>query len=120
MALLKVNGADMPAPLTIQPSILDLDSEEGTGRNQAGDAFRDRIAVKRTLEVSWGPLTKTEMSLLLKAISPQTFELTYPDPQEGDFKTITAKSGDRTVPLLVDLGNDDWMWGSFSVKFTEM
>lgn len=120
MALLKIGSVELPTPTVMQPTIQDLDSEEGTGRNQAGTMFRDRVAVKRTVHCEWGPLTKTEMATLLRAMSAASFSLTYPDPQEGMLKTITAYVGNRPVPMLVPVGANDWMWGGLSVDFTEM
>lgn len=120
MALLKIGDVELPIPAVVQPTIQDLDSEEGTGRNQSGTLFRDRVAVKRSVHCEWGPLNKIEMSTLLQAMSPVSFSLTYPDPQEGALKTITAYVGNRPVPVLVPLGNNDWMWGGLSVDFTEL
>jgi hypothetical protein len=120
MALLKIGDTELPTPTVVQPAIQDLDSEEGTGRNQSGTMFRDRVAVKRSVHCEWGPLNKEEMSTLLRAMSPVSFSLTYPDPQEGSLKTITVYVGNRPVPVLVPLNSDDWMWGGLSVDFTEM
>lgn len=120
MALLKVNDMDLPAPVRVKPGISDLDSEDGTGRNQAGDMFRDRVTVKRSIECEWGPSTKEEMSTILTAISAPSFYLTYPDPQEGALKTITAYASDRSVPLLIPISDTDWMWSGLTVTFTEM
>lgn len=120
MALLKINNTDMPVPTVLQPSIQDLDSEDGTGRNQSGEMFRDRIAIKRKVHCEWGPLTKVEMKTLLSAMSGVSFSLTYPDPLEGSLKTITAYVGDRSVPMLMPLSNDNWMWAGLSADFIEM
>jgi hypothetical protein len=120
MALLKIGSVALPTPTVVQPVIHDLDSEDGTGRNQLGTMFRDRVAVKRAVHCEWGPLNKTEMATLLQAMSPASFSLTYPDPQEGGLKTITAYVGDRPAPVLIPLGTNDWMWGGLSVDFTEM
>lgn len=120
MALLKIEDIELPTPTAIQPSINDLDSEDGTGRNQVGTMFRDRVAIKRSVHCEWGPLTKAEMATLLTAMSSVAFSLTYPDPQEGAMKTITAYVGNRPVPVLVPLGDNDWMWGGLSVDFTEL
>jgi hypothetical protein len=120
MALLKINTTELPVPTVLQPGIQDLDSEEGTGRNQAGDMFRDRVTVKRKVHCEWGPVTKNEMRNLLSAMSEVSFSFTYPDPQEGAIKTITAYVGDRSTPMLMPLGNDDWMWGGLSADFIEL
>ncbi len=120
MALLKVGQTDLPAPVSLTVGIQDIDSEEGTGRNQSGEMFRDRVTVKRTVECQWGVCTKEEMSLILNAISAVSFSLTYPDPQEGALKTVTVYVGDRSVPMLVVLGDSEWMWAGLNVKFVEM
>lgn len=120
MALLRINTTDLPTPTALQPGIFDLDSEDGSGRNQSGVMFRDRLAVKRKVHCEWGPLTKQEMKTLLTAMSGVSFSLTYPDPQLGALNTITAYVGDRTTPMLIPLGSNDWMWGGLSVDFIEM
>ena len=120
MALLKIENIDLPAPDVLQPGIQDLDSEDGTGRNQSGTMFRDRIAIKRTVHCEWGVLTKQEMAGLLSAMSPASFQLTYPDPQEGALKTITAYVGDRQPAACAVISDTDWMWTGLSVDFVEM
>jgi hypothetical protein len=120
MALLKINTTDLPAPTVLQPGLQDLDSEDGTGRNQVGTMFRDRVAVKRTVHCEWGILNKQEMAALLKAMSPASFSLTYPDPQEGTLKTITAYVGNRVPAICSVISDTDWMWTGLSVDFIEM
>jgi hypothetical protein len=120
MALLKVGSIELPAPIVLQPGIQDLDSEEGTGRNQTGTMFRDRVAVKRTVHCEWGILTRTEMAALLSAVSAPSFSLTYPDPQTGSFKTITAYVGDRVPAMCTAINDADWTWIGLSVDFVEM
>lgn len=118
--LLKINGVGLPAPTVLQPGIQDLDSEDGTGRNQQGDMFRDRVAIKRAVHCEWGVLSKEEMAALLKAMSPPSFSFTYPDPQEGTLKTITAYVGDRVPAMCSVISDTDWNWIGLSVDFVEM
>lgn len=121
MALLKINNTtELPAPTVLQPAIQDLDSESGTGRNQSGTMFRDRVAVKRKVHCEWGVLTKEEMSTLLKAISDASFTLEYPDPQEGAMKTITAYVGDRSPAVCSVISDTNWQWVGLSLDFIEM
>lgn len=120
MALLKIGATALPAPTILQPGIQDLDSEEGTGRNQAGAMFRDRVAVKRAVHCEWGVLTRQEMADLLSAMSPQSFSLTYPDPQAGSLQTITAYVGDRVPAICQVISDTDWLWSGLSVDFVEM
>ena len=120
MALLKIGNTELPAPTVLQPGIKDLDSEDGTGRNQEGTLFRDRIAVKRTVHCEWGVLTRQDMADLLSAMSPASFSLTYPDPMLGELNTITAYVGDRTPAICSVISDTDWEWLGLSVDFTEM
>ena len=120
MALLKINTVDLPAPTVLQPGIQDLDSEDGTGRNQSGTMFRDRIAVKRTVHCEWGILTREEMAELLSAMSSPSFSLTYPDPQTGELETITAYVGNRVPAMCSVISDTEWMWTGLAVDIVEM
>ena len=40
--------------MSLQWSLTDLDSEDGNGRNQMGETFKDRISQKRQLSCSLG------------------------------------------------------------------
>lgn len=120
MALLKINTTDLPAPTVLQPGLQDLDSEDGTGRNQSGTMFRDRVAVKRTVHCEWGVLTRSEMKELLTAMSAPSFLLIYPDPQLGELHTITAYVGNRVPAICSVMSDTDWMWTGLSVDFVEM
>ena len=70
MSVLQINDNDIIDPQTMTWDLYDLDSEDGAGRNQSGEMFRDRVAVKRKVNCTWGPLEPYEMSELLQAISP--------------------------------------------------
>ncbi|MFQ7799526.1 MAG: hypothetical protein ACLRHW_08125 [Coprobacillus cateniformis] len=56
MDILKINGQAIQNPVALQWEESDLDSSEGTGRNQLGDMFRDRITIKRKVSVSFPPM----------------------------------------------------------------
>lgn len=121
MSLLKINGVDLPAePTVIQPGIQDLDSEDGTGRNQTGALFRDRVAVKRSVHVEFGIMSRTEMAETLSLMSPVSFLFTYPDPEDGALKTITAYVGDRVPAICNVISDNDWNWTGLSVDVVEM
>lgn len=107
-----------PAPAELKWNISDLDAEN-SGRNQNGDLFRDRVASKRKLECSWLPMNSKDMSKLLAAVSDPFFELTYPDAQDGEDRTITCYVGDRSAPILRPNADGTWLWGSISINFVE-
>ena len=120
MSLLQIEYVSLPAPTVLQPSIQDLDSGDGTGRNQDGTMFRDRVAIKRSVHCEWGALSRQEMSDLLEAMSAPSFHLTYPDPQTGQLETITAYVGDRAPAICSVISDTEWMWIGLSVDFVEM
>lgn len=117
----KANGESvwLPDPKRggLSISIQDLDAST-TGRNQKGQLFRDRVAVKRKISYSAPPLSKAEMSSLLQAITDQFFTLEYPDPQTGTRKSITVYCGDRTAPMYSCI-DGVYKWEGLTVDFIE-
>ena len=123
MAVLSTKGNNgtvtaLPTPAEIKWNISDLDGD-GSGRNQNGDLFRDRVAVKRKIECSWLPMSAKDMSTLLSAVSDTFFDLTYPDALEGKNRTMTCYVGDRSVPIMQKNSEGIWQWGEISINFTE-
>ena len=120
MDILKINGQAIQNPVALQWEESDLDSSEGTGRNQLGDMFRDRITIKRKVSVSFPPMRDTQMSSLLEAISPMFFELEYTDPKLGRRHTMTVYVSDRSVPVyMFDKTMNQWIWQGMSIDFIE-
>lgn len=122
MAILTVKKEDstvvsLPDPSEMSWSISDLDSDS-SGRNQNGDLYRDRQAVKRKLECSWPPCKTEVLSVLLNAVEDEFFELTYPDPVVGQNRTMTCYVGDRSAPLYT-VRNGEWIWENLSMNFIE-
>lgn len=123
MAILVVKKADnttvsLPAPQELQWQISDLDAD-GTGRNQNGDMFRDRVAVKRKISVKWPPLSKSDAATLLQAVEDPFFQLTYPDAKTGANRTMWCYCGDRTAPALRLTSDGQWLWGNITFNFIE-
>lgn len=119
MAILQINKFDVVDPKTLTWDIYDLDSENG-GRNQNGEMFRDRIAVKRKLNCTWGPLEPHEMSVLLKQMDDVFFTIRYPDAHDGAYREGTFYVGDRSVPMY--MWNNDkqkYLWEGLSANFIE-
>lgn len=95
MGRLIINGVAVTPPKTFTATIQDIDGE--THRNANGDMVRDRVAVKRKLEMSWGMLTQSQMAQILNAVSNVFFSVEYPDPILGQ-RTSTFYVGDRSSP----------------------
>jgi hypothetical protein len=113
--MLKINGVAIAAPSVYEMTIQDLDGE--SNRNANGDLIRDRIAVKRKLNLEWPPLDQREISTLLNAVSSVFFTVTFPDPQLGMI-TKTMYVGDRTAPAYVYI-NGEVKWSSLKMNFIE-
>ena len=117
MSILQINGADMPAPSSLQVTVSDQDLNSDTDAN--GNLHRNRITIKRKVSCEWGPLNWADTSKLLIAIKDVFFDVTYPDPQTGKFETKRMYVGDRTVPCLILNDDESIAWGNLSADFVE-
>lgn len=79
--------------------------------------IRDRIGVKRKIALEWPPLTQSEISMLLTAVSSVFFTVTFPDPQQG-VVTKTMYVGDRTAPVYQYI-NGEVKWNGLKMNFIE-
>ena len=95
---LYIDGVKVPTPQTYGWSIEDLDSEAGTGRNNAtGEMFRDRVASKRKLSFTWPPLSVADTSTLLNALRPEFIKVKYLDALKGGYLTKTFYAGPQSA-----------------------
>lgn len=97
LALINVDGVDLPTPSDFSVGIQDLSKAE---RNARGTLIMERIATKSKLELSWKYLTRTQLSQILNAVSPTFFTVIYMDPITDANRTGTFYSGDRSVGML--------------------
>ena len=120
MNILQIDKRDIADPIELTWDIYDLDSEDGAGRNQKGEMFRDRVAVKRKLNCKWGPMEPDEMSKLLKAMDKVFFTIRYPDAHDGTYKTGTFYVGDRSTPLYMwSNEKKKYLWSGLTANFIE-
>ena len=108
MALLTVNGAEMPAPTTLKINIFDVSAT--ADRNASGNVVIDRVGTKRKLEMTWAHMTAAQLSALLTAVGEKLFFTAgYPDPQTGGMRSMTCYCGDRATGVLrMENGNPVW------------
>ena len=115
--MISINGVAIATPKTYEAAVTDLDGE--SNRNANGELIRDRIAVKRKLNLEWGPLTQSEIQTLLSAVSSVFFTVTFPDPQSGMI-TKTMYVGDRTAPAyMYDEKAKEVKWQGLKMNFIE-
>lgn len=92
-----INGVQVKPPKSMVFGVMDLDGE--TTRNAAGKLVRDVIRKGiRKIDLEWGPLSDSEISTILNAVSGSFFTVTYPDAMTGSQQTRTFYVGDRTTP----------------------
>lgn len=113
--MLKINGVDIATPSVFSVEINDVDGE--SERNARGDMVRDRIAVKRKLNLEWPALTQSQIQTLLTAVSDVFFNVTYPDPQAG-VVTKNMYVGTRTTAVL-RIKNGVPLWDGLKMSFVE-
>lgn len=115
--MISINGVQIATPNTYEVTVSDLDGE--TNRNANGDLIRDRIAVKRKINLEWPPLSQSAISTLLNAISSVFFTVTFPDPQLGVINK-TMYVGDRTAPAyMYDEVTKEVKWSGLKMNFIE-
>ena len=115
--LISINGANVPSPDTYQVIISDLDASANRSGN--GTLFRDRIAVKRTIEIGWTSLNASELSTVLQAISPVFFSVAYLDPEYNTTRLGTFYVSDRTQAVAMKQSDGSYKWGNVGFSLVE-
>lgn len=115
--LLSINGTAVPAPDTYEVTISDLDASANRSGN--GTLFRDRIAVKRTINIGWTSLSPLELSQVLTAVSPVFFVATYLDPLLNAMGVGTFYVSDRTQAVAIKQSDGSYRWGNVSFSLVE-
>ena len=98
MSVFKVNGVELPPPVSATWSFADLSSEESGRSTRNGAMSKDIIAQKRTLTLTWGILTLAQASSVAQLCknSGAALRLTYPDVLTQSTKTGRFYTGDLT------------------------
>jgi hypothetical protein len=116
MALISIDGVDLPAPSTIKMPQSDLDSAD-TNRNEEGYLQRDRIRQGvYKLELEWKGITNAQLATILETIKPASVEVTFPTPVGRVTKTMYA--GNRNIEIARYKNDNDIRW-NLSFNLTE-
>lgn len=105
-------------PIEFSVTVLDLDDADSTTRTADGTMTRDRVAVKRQIELSWNPLEWDKLSAILQAMSAVFFDFYYPDPMTGGYTTKNFYVGNRSSPVMFERNGEYW-WGGLKLTLTE-
>ena len=115
--MITINGNQVPAPDTYKVTVADLDASANRSGN--GTLYRDRIAVKRTIELSWLFLDSMELSVLLNSVSPVFFPVTYLDPAMNANSTGTFYVSDRSAGVAIKNDDGTYRWRDVSMSLVE-
>ncbi|WP_424766296.1 DUF6711 family protein [Paenibacillus sp. sgz302251] len=101
MALLQINGVDMPAPSSLSIGAQDIGKWE---RNASGSMIGEIIATKAKIELEWKYLTPAQLAQILSAIDSTFFNVTYTDPKTNSLRTMSCYKGDRNMGIMDFIG----------------
>ena len=94
--ILQVNGVWIPDPSSLQWGIQSV-SDSNAGRTTDGKMHVNLITRKRKLELAWNGVSFAVASEILKAVNPETFNVTYLDALTNTRLTKKFYVGDRTA-----------------------
>lgn len=114
MAMVSIDGVDLPGVPTYKVPNFDLDSQD-TNRNELGVLQRDRIrdAVFK-VELEFVGITSSALALIKSAIQPAQFQATI--ITELGYITKTMYAGDRNVEMI--RYNEDYNKIKWNISFS--
>ena len=115
---LKVNNVEIKCPNEFKVTVLDVDDGETSVRTADGTLNRDRVAVKRQIEMSWTMIKWSELSTILQAMADVFFDFYYPDPMTGQYETKTFYVGNRPAPMAL-VKDGEIYWTDVKIILTE-
>lgn len=105
MAMLNVDGADMPCPSVFSWGLQDISAAE-SGRTDDTIMHKNRVGQKRKIGLQWNGTDRQTTALILQAFNPEYIQVTYEDAMSGAFETRTFYVGDRSAPVKVWWANN--------------
>ena len=117
-----VNGVDLAPYIAKEGFQWTRNDVDGPNAGRSLDnayMIRDRVAVKRKLNVTCRPLTTAEIKVVLNAILPEFVTVKYTDPMAGG--TVTKQMYSNNVPasfLLAHRSGVDY-WGGVTFPLVE-
>lgn len=122
MSVFKVNGIDLPPPVSASWSLADLSSAESGRSTRNGAMQKDIIAQKRTIAFTWGILTLAEAATVAQLCKNKgaAVRLTYPDVLTAKITTGRFYTGDMSSGNYMILNANDIRISGISCSFIEM
>ena len=122
MSIFKINGEDVPSPVSAVFSFADLSSEESGRSTRDGSMQKDIISQKRTITLTWGNLTFQEASTVLQLCKNKgaAIWLTFPDIFTGNVAVRRCYTGDVSGAKYSIPNENDIRVSDMSCSFIEM
>lgn len=105
--ILQINGVWIPDPSSLQWGIQSV-SDSNAGRTTDGKMHVNLITRKRKLELSWSGVDFSTASEILRAVNPETFNVTYLDALTNTRLTKEFYVGDRSAPVYSYCDGYQW------------
>jgi hypothetical protein len=117
MALLNINGVDLPTPSGLIVGTMDISNAE---RNASGTMIIEIIATKRKLSLTWANISNTDMVAVRSQIENRTtMSVNFIDPSTGSAGSGQFYKGDRAVGVLY-YWNGEIYWTNFTFDLIEL
>ena len=120
MDTLLIDGVDMTPYIAyggVKWSRNDVDGPNA-GRALDGLMWRDRVATKIRLDITFHPLRESELAIVLNAILPEYVQVTYEDPMYG-LRTMTAYSNNNPAAVLIKDTHGEWLYTDITAPLIE-
>lgn len=115
MAILSINGTDMPSPSAMEVRYEPVGKTE---TNAAGNTVMDRLGMKRLLKITWNHLSAEDAAILLTAAQSENWnELEFYDPAEGRQQGVFR--AERTSAPVHRVVNDVPEYRGVQIEFRE-
>lgn len=114
-----INGQTPPVPQSLVATRYTLDKD--SYRTASGDLIRNPIAKKMKFELTFAPMSKTELQSLLSMLDSESFTVTYEDIVSGTVKSGTFYHNDFVVTpyWIKSEDNTNVIYDSYSVNLIE-
>lgn len=98
MAMITVDGKEMPCPSVFNWGLQDISAAE-SGRTDDTMMHKNRVGQKRKIGLQWNCPDRQTTARILQAFNPEYINVTYPDAMSGADETRTFYVGDRSAPV---------------------
>ncbi len=100
MAMIKVDGVELPCPSSFTWGLQDVSAAE-SGRTDDARMHKNRVAKKRKISLRWNGKSRQETAQILQAFDPEYVFVRYPDMLSGVDETREFYTGDKTAPVKI-------------------